>query len=66
VEYVLENTGTSLPAAYPVVLTIVTLDVYTAFSAVTTASESVVQWAESAGVPPLKWYLFDQSLVPPR
>jgi hypothetical protein len=36
-----------------------------AFSAVTTASENVVQCAESAGRPPLKWYRFDHWRVCP-
>jgi hypothetical protein len=42
-EYVLLKTGTSDPAAYPKVSTIVTLFVKIAFSAATTASENVVQ-----------------------
>lgn len=60
------KTGISLPAAYPVVWTIVCVFGYSAFSAVTTASDSVVQCAASAGVPPAKWYRFDHVLVFPR
>src|SRR6185369_9753586 len=37
-----------------------------AFSAVTIASDSVVQCPESAGVVPSKWYRFDHSRVVPR
>jgi hypothetical protein len=54
VVYDLENTGTSLPGAYPSVRTIVTPEFKIAFSAVTTASDSVVQWPESGGVVPSK------------
>ena len=60
------KTGTSDPAAYPFVSTIVTDADMVAFSAVTTASEKVVHAAVSAGVPPLKWYRFDHRRVPPR
>lgn len=45
---------------------IVTAGMWMAFSAVTTASENVVQCAVSAGVPPLKWYLFEKWRRTPR
>jgi hypothetical protein len=53
--YVFENTGTSEPAAYPIVSTIDDVPGIIAFCAVVTRSENVVQWAESLGRPPLKW-----------
>lgn len=34
-------------------------------SAATTASANVFQWVRSAGVPPLKWYVFDHSMIEP-
>jgi hypothetical protein len=55
VEYVFEKTGTSDPAAYPKVAVIVTALSKMGASAATIASESVVQWALSGGVPPAKW-----------
>lgn len=65
-EYVLEKTGTSLPGAKPSVLTMVTVVGSGERSSPTMLSDSVVQWVESGGVVPLKWYLLDHSFVDPR
>lgn len=65
VEYVFEKTGTLFPAAYPYVPTIVRPELKQVLKAATTASENVVQWVPSAGVPPLKWNRVDQMRLPP-